>query len=502
MVSLTGREGWRRFTRPRGSTKTKALRSSGWVVSGYGAHEVIRLGANLILTRLLFPEAFGLMALVQILIQGLHMLSDVGIHTSIIQNKRGDDWEFLDTAWTMKIIRGVVIWIVACAAAWPFASLYDHEVLVALVPVAGLVAVFRGLESTAIATSQRHLDMARLTVLNLSTQVTGIAVMVSVALIWQSVWALVAGGLVSAASRTILSHSWLAERPNSLRWNEAVYQDVARFGKWILVSSAVTFFANQADRLLLGKLVSIEALGVYTLAVMLVMLPRTLVNRIAASVMLPALSDVARTRLDRLKRKTAEARRVILSAATAMILAIVLFGPDFFTYLYDPRYHDAGWMAQLLCLSAWLAVLAESARRALVAIGRTKPQAIANGADFLFTTVGCLAGFHFYGVGGLIVGYALGSAAKLVVVHVEMARSDLLLVRQDVCYTLVLVAFLAAGGVDWLTLVDGGSLFDGEFAGSAPWAVAALAVCVVWTTWEVARQMLGRGPRGDAQGAL
>ena len=84
---------------------------SAWVVFGHVASQGIRLAANLILTRLLFPEAFGLMALVNIFLQGLEMFTVLGIGPSIIQNRRGDDPAFLNTAWTIQVIRGFVLWI-------------------------------------------------------------------------------------------------------------------------------------------------------------------------------------------------------------------------------------------------------------------------------------------------------------------------------------------------------------------------------------------------------
>ena len=69
------------------------------------------LASNLILTRLLFPEAFGLMALGSVVLVGLQMFSDAGIGPSIAQSPRGDDPEFLDTAWTAQVLRGVILWL-------------------------------------------------------------------------------------------------------------------------------------------------------------------------------------------------------------------------------------------------------------------------------------------------------------------------------------------------------------------------------------------------------
>ncbi len=96
--------------RPRASLRGLALRGSIWTLGGYGASQVLRLAGNLVLARLLFPEAFGLSALVGVFMVGLAMFSDVGIGPSVIRSHRGDDADFLNTAWTIQVIRGLVLW--------------------------------------------------------------------------------------------------------------------------------------------------------------------------------------------------------------------------------------------------------------------------------------------------------------------------------------------------------------------------------------------------------
>src|ERR1700729_1195426 len=85
---------------PQKSLKSRAIRASAWTMVGYFGGQVIRLGSNVILTRMLFPGAYGEIVLVGIFFQGLQMFSDVGIGPSIIRSNRGDDPLFLNTAWT------------------------------------------------------------------------------------------------------------------------------------------------------------------------------------------------------------------------------------------------------------------------------------------------------------------------------------------------------------------------------------------------------------------
>ena len=100
----------------------RALRGGAVSVGGHVLSNAIRLGSNLILTRLLLPEHFGLAALGMVVLTGLHMLSDVGVGAALIQHARGDEPTFHRTAFTIQVVRGLFLACVCVAIAWPMAA--------------------------------------------------------------------------------------------------------------------------------------------------------------------------------------------------------------------------------------------------------------------------------------------------------------------------------------------------------------------------------------------
>jgi O-antigen/teichoic acid export membrane protein len=90
----------------RPTLKQRALRAGGWSIAGYGLSQTIRLGSNLVMTRLLAPEMFGVIAIAMMVTVILSMLSDIGLRQNIVQSRRGDDPAFLDTAWVVQVVRG------------------------------------------------------------------------------------------------------------------------------------------------------------------------------------------------------------------------------------------------------------------------------------------------------------------------------------------------------------------------------------------------------------
>ncbi len=104
------------------SEKKLAIKGAFWTIISYGGSQIIRFGSNLILTRLLLPELFGLVGLAYVFIVGVHLFSDIGLRPSIIQNKRGEEPEFLNTVWTMQVIRSFFVWLCLMLITWPVAT--------------------------------------------------------------------------------------------------------------------------------------------------------------------------------------------------------------------------------------------------------------------------------------------------------------------------------------------------------------------------------------------
>jgi O-antigen/teichoic acid export membrane protein len=181
------------------SMSGKVASSAASEIFGFGASLAVRLAANLILTRLLFPEAFGLMAMVQVVLYGLAMLSDVGIWQSIVTSPRGDEPSFLDTAWTMLVVRGTVLWLGACVLTVPIMLAFDEPQLLWLLPLTCLSTAIHGFSSTRVFTLRRRLTLFPLQLLELGTQLTNVTVCVVGAWLGYGVGALVAGQLVSHA---------------------------------------------------------------------------------------------------------------------------------------------------------------------------------------------------------------------------------------------------------------------------------------------------------------
>lgn len=376
-------------------------RSASWIVLGYGASQAIRLASNLILTRLLFPEAFGLMALISVVTVGLTLFSDVGIAPAIAQSRRGDDPEFLNTAWTIQVMRGFALWIAACVLAYPVSLFYGLPELATYLPIAALSLVVAGFNPTRIETAHRHLLMGRLTALDVLSQVIGIAVMIVLAWIWQSVAALVVGGVVGALAKLALTHFYLPGDANRFRWERPAVGELITFGKWIFLSTVCWFFASQGDKAILGKFLTLEVLGIYNIGYFLASFPLLLGTSVTGRVMIPVYREgAAPGRIRKL--------RYGLSGGIIGLLAVMaLLGPWLVDVLYDARYVSAGAIVVVLAVGLIPQVIGMTYDQAALAAGDSRRFFIYNAVRSSLQVGLLLLGAIHAGLIGAIVGMSL-----------------------------------------------------------------------------------------------
>jgi O-antigen/teichoic acid export membrane protein len=437
-----------------------------------------------VLARLLFPEAFGLMALVNALLAGLAMFSDVGLAPSIVQSHRGDDPRFLYTAWTVQVARGVLLWFVACALALPVAAFYGAPELEALLPVAGLSVLIGGFNSAALLRLQRHLAVGTVTLLELAAQLTGALVMIGWASIDRSVWALVAGAIAGSAVRMLLSQALVGRFRDRLLWDRDAARELFGFGKWIFLSTILAFLVGQSDRLIFGRIVSMGLLGIYGIAAMFAAMPGQVASRLGWSVVFPAFSRTLDSERE-LLRVYHRVRLPFLVIGAVVVAALLATGRPLVAVLYDARYADAGWMLQILALGAWLQILEVPSGSALLALGAPRWFAAANGCKLAGIVAGVPLGFCLLGFPGAIGGYVAAETLRYATVTLGAHRRGLRSLRGDALATSALVLTAVIG-------LYAGTLADGDATRLAAALAAVLAIGTSGAIVVLIRQGVGR----------
>ena len=407
------------------SLKALVLRGSAWTLVGHGASMLVKLASSLILTRLLFPEVYGVMSLVWTVLFGLVMFSDVGLQSAIIRDPRGDDPTFLNTAWTLQIVRGLLLWAASCIIAKPMADFYGHPDLASLVPVAGLSAVLDGFCSMSLISFRRHMDFKKITLLEVSTQIIGFISTAIWALLEPTAWAIVGGTLISNLFKTIVSHLIAPAVAPRLRWDIESLKILFGFGKWIFFGSALYFLSAQLDRLLLGRFLDMSQLGIYSIAIVLIEAAQTLVLKLNHGILFPAYSKIFQTEPARLYATISRARIGIDFFLVTPLAMLMILGDWVVGHLYDVRYHEAGWMFQVLCLRPLMVATLSNSEACLVTLGKPQYAFIQNLGRAAWISVAIPLGWTFGGIQGVVWAVALSELPVMVVLWVGLVKSGM-----------------------------------------------------------------------------
>ena len=402
---------------PRGGM----LRAAAWLLGSNLSSQALRLASNLLLTRWLAPEAFGLVATVNTLYFGLVMFSDLGIWQSIVRSERGNDARFLGTALSVQLLRGLLLAAVvgavaggvhAAAAAGLFATgtVYTDPRLPGLIAVFALCALVQGAESTRLASAQRDLRARELARLELLTHLVALAVTLACAWATRSPAALVAGTLAGALARTLLSHVALggpAARPG---WDRGCLREIVGFGAWTFVSSVIGFLAAHGEKLILGGLLATASFGVFSIASLLLAALVGIYGSLNGHVVFPRLSQAARNGRGELEQVYGRVQFVADGALGLVAGTLAMSGHWIVHALYDTRYQDAGWMLQWLALGL-VALRQQVVEQLMFALGRPARVSANNALRALALLALVPAGYALAGERGAVAAVVLSQFA-------------------------------------------------------------------------------------------
>lgn len=429
--------------------KKRIVSAGSWVLASYFMSQLVRLGSNLVLTRLLVPEMFGVMAIVTAINIGVFMCTEMGLKQNIFRHVQGGQPEYLNTAWTIQIIRGGIIWLfivgLGCWLKWFGQAelgqgVYAYPQLPEILWVSGANALIAGGASTKIWLAQRDLQLHRVTLIELFSQVVGIAVMIAWAYYEKTIWGLVYGNLLGTFLNTILSHCLLKGSRNKLYFDKAIALEFLHFGKWLFASAVITFFALHGDRIILGKFLAAEKLGIYTVAYFLADSVNTVLGKVSDGVLFPLLSAAWREKPESIKTIYYKIR--LLQDTFVLLAAGFLYStaPLIIDILYDERYQDAGWILRVLSISLIGSVYVLGSKL-LTIIGKPFVRTIIVAARAILLWVTVPLAFNLYGMHGAVYAIAGNVIIEVFIVLLALHKYKLLRFFREI----MLIPMVAVG---------------------------------------------------------
>jgi O-antigen/teichoic acid export membrane protein len=410
------------------------MRSAIWSVLGKGGAYTIRIGGNLILTRILFPEAFGLMATANTILLLIQFFADTGVKTAIIQNPKGNESEFINTAWIINILRGFFLGSVVIALAWPVAFLYHETILTSVLLIMSVHPIIAGFENPALPVMIKTFRVQKQVGMELISQIISLITTIVLARIVVSVYALAIGFSLSAVFRLVVSYIIIRYKPKLL-WNKEAGAALFHFGKYVFLNTLITALASHIDVLAIGKLLNMEKLSFYNIGKNMGNLILTFSIQIVGQSYLPAVSSVHTdiARVQRIYRRTVT---FFLTIAVPISIVIVLFSYDIIRLLYDPRYQLAYISMFWIGLAGIIRIIGNVTGMTFFAVGRPALETVSVAFGLILVLLLVPLGSLWSGLKGASIGVA--TASSIIVIF----ESILLMVKLKFSLMIVLRPWL------------------------------------------------------------
>ena len=436
------------------------IRGTIWTIAAFVVGVLFRMITSVALARLLAPEFFGIMTIVNSIRQGVDLVSDVGIGQNIVHNPNAEDPLFYNTAWTLRLIRSVLLWLLCLVAAAPVAYFYEVPILLTVLPVTGLFFVITALGSVAPFLLRKRIQYVRQNVFNVAQAAFSAVAYILLAYLIPSLWALVFGSLVATAGQSIGSYFLLPNVHHKLQISREFARQIFSYGRWVFISSIVFFLSMNFDRLYFGKVAVLSVVGVYGIARSLSELVGTLFFSLSENIIFPLIAASQTTPRDQLRSALSIKRLSVLLFGGASIAAATAIGDLVIRLLYDQRYQAAGWMLPLLLIGEWFALIAGINEWTLLGFGRPVYSAATNTCRFLWLLIGFPIGFTHFGALGVVVVVASSNICRYIPTLVGLVREKFSFAGQDIFATL-----FTAGVLGLLELIRWsfgfGTSFDG-----------------------------------------
>jgi lipopolysaccharide exporter len=353
--------------------QSRMARGAVWMVLFKLVERGLGLISTLILARLLAPGDFGVVAMAMSFIAMAELLSAFSFDVALIQSSDATP-EHYNSAWTCNVLLGLAIALVMAAAAHPISEFYRKPELFWVILALAFGPLFNGLDNIGVVAFRKELDFRREFTYQVTRKFMGFIVVVPLAFLLRSHWALVAGILFSKASGTVISYLMHPFRP---RPTLVKARQLLRFSRWLLLNNFVSFLKERSSDFFIGRSNGATALGTYNVAYELSNLPTTEISAPINRALVPGFAKIHA--VDQLEQAYANALGLLALVALPAAACMFILAPYLVFVMLGTKWLAAIPLMEVLAFNGALLLFHSSICSVLFARGHPASVTLSNG---------------------------------------------------------------------------------------------------------------------------
>ncbi len=343
--------------------------------AGFGVAQLLSFARNALIGHALSQTDFGIAATITLMLQLIETLSDLGSDRLIVQADDGTSDRFFATAHAILIARGFLIATTMLIAAPAIAAFFQVQHAIQAFQLAAFGPFLKGFMHLDYRAAQRRFDNRPYLWIEVVPQAAALAMTIP-ALAMTNDYSLVVGLTLGQAAIAVSMSHLLASRHYDVGLDFTLIKRHLAYGWPILLSAIPVIAVFQGDRIIVGRLLGMEALAVYSAAFMITMVPGLIAGKVGHSLLLPVFSDTLRNgRGIKVRYRSAVEATTVFAAL--YLAAFCIAGNWLLPVVFGDKYAGfgaiTGWLAAM-----WTVRMIQSVPgMGLMAYGHTKPFLVA-----------------------------------------------------------------------------------------------------------------------------
>jgi O-antigen/teichoic acid export membrane protein len=270
--------------------KKTAITGFGWMTILRIVGRGVTIAKTAILARILSPVDFGQFGAAALSLSLFEVLTETGVNQALIYSDKKAG-ELVDPAWTVAIIRGIIISVLIALSAWPVSIFFSDHNLIKLILVLSLVPLIKGFINPMTVEFVKELQFGKEAVFRSSLLVIdGLTAVIS-AVFLRSAMAFALAMIMAGVAEVVLSFLYFKIRPR-LSFNRKYLSEIMNYGKWVTLSGIGYWFSAELDDFIAGKAFGMKTLGIYQAAYKISTLPVTEIAGSVNQVSFPVMSKL------------------------------------------------------------------------------------------------------------------------------------------------------------------------------------------------------------------
>ncbi len=386
----------------KSSFRKTALGGSIYVLAAQFIRIALLFLSIIVLSRLLTPEDFGLIACLTPIIAFITLLQDLGLQQAVIQREKISDEQINKVFWVLSAV-GLFFAISLCILSPAIAWFYNDERLVWITILASIPLAITSMASLPLSLLNRSMKFNNIAIIDITANTLGFIATVIGALLGMSYWSLLITPFFLALT-TFLGALWLSKwRPNKPQFK--LDEDILHFGANLTGSNIINFFARNLDNILIGRYEGIQPLGFYERAYKLLMFPLSSINAPISKVIIPILSNVQSDK-QRVRRIYLRVIGMLTLVIVPGMAAILMVSEDIVLLLFGEEWLAVAPIFFWLGIAGLVQPLANSTSWVFISQGLTKEMFKWTMFASSTTIIAIIIGLN-WGVVGVAMAYAI-----------------------------------------------------------------------------------------------